>query len=492
MATAGYAAKSGAPHRRGSAPTARLQPDGARGRRGQSSGGMAPGPLALAAPAFRLSAAGAAPGPAIQRQILLVDRDERYYEEQDSKGPAYGKGPLYYTGMKPMDKPIFTLAGPVDQFMDELGLTADDLSDTDYTRLRNSVYRGEGATKLATAYAGWTFYTDAADVTETLGDVTREGAAQTVLSLPLLADPNRKGGGFANRFPQPVKGMLASKLTAEETVKQLGKLPEGVKLYAEVNDSLFKQVARTAVYREDVTADFAYFRGVGSPELNPRDESSKFKTRESVDTADDKEALTAMADLDESEVPAANGNTDETIEYKGYARKKSRGKGQEHAMSGWNALGYAAYCLVRKKIGVNLKQDWEWLHIRGAQNGGPTTAANLVAGTSTTNSRMIPWEDRINRWTYYARSDRPLKVRYKGTRYSGTNLGGEIRFFISAPRGLPGAFTQAIPDSSPVEVAFDPIQGNVFDRMSERLTRKAAIPERVKEEAESVAEEGDE
>lgn len=64
-------------------------------------------------------------------------------------------------------------------------------------------------------------------------------------------------------------------------------------------------------------------------------------------------------------------------------------------------------------------------------------------------------------------------------------MGSEIRFAISAPNGLPGAFTTAIPDSSPAEVAFDPTQGNVFDRMSERLSRKAAIPERVKEEAEA-------
>lgn len=46
----------------------------------------------------------------------------------------------------------------------------------------------------------------------------------------------------------------------------------------------------------------------------------------------------------------------------------------------------------------NLDQNWEWLHIQGAQIGGQTVAGNLVAGVYATNSMMIPYETLVAEW----------------------------------------------------------------------------------------------
>jgi hypothetical protein len=145
-------------------------------------------------------------------------------------------------------------------------------------------------------------------------------------------------------------------------------------------------------------------------------------------------------------------------------------------MSNWNALGYAAYMFHHGHTTLNLGQDWEWLHIRGAQNGGATNADNLVAGTSTTNSRMIPWEDKINIWSNHATAEHPLLVRFQGWRVPGTHLGKMIKISIAAENGL-AEFAAKVPKSQPMELTFLPLDGTVFDRVSERLTSKAIVEE---------------
>ena len=56
-------------------------------------------------------------------------------------------------------------------------------------------------------------------------------------------------------------------------------------------------------------------------------------------------------------------------------------------MERWNALGAAAY--GNKFLGrrYDLTQSWEWLHVRGAQIGGATTAGNLVPGVTPRTRR---------------------------------------------------------------------------------------------------------
>src|SRR5690606_28456733 len=75
-----------------------------------------------------------------------------------------------------------------------------------------------------------------------------------------------------------------------------------------------------------------------------------------------------------------------------------RGEGQMAARDKWNALGAAAY--ANRQFGTNydLNQNWEWLHIQGAQIGGQTIGSNLVPGLFVTNSLMIPYENMIKQW----------------------------------------------------------------------------------------------
>jgi hypothetical protein len=81
-------------------------------------------------------------------------------------------------------------------------------------------------------------------------------------------------------------------------------------------------------------------------------------------------------------------------------RPAARGKGQASAMKGWNALGAAAFANHKHGKTYDVSQDWEWLHIQGAQLGGKTSedGNNLVPGLYTTNSFMIPYENQIARW----------------------------------------------------------------------------------------------
>ena len=140
-------------------------------------------------------------------------------------------------------------------------------------------------------------------------------------------------------------------------------------------------------------------------------------------------------------------------------------------MGGWNALGAAAYGNVFLGQRYDLTQNWEWLHIRGAQLGGVTNGTNLVAGLYVTNSAMIPFEAMIERW---ARAD--------PTRF-------EARFLA---RGISGAFCHRIelqiranghgqlgdlPES--VLASFDPVSGRVVDRLAGEFM-KPAIDQRVR------------
>ena len=59
---------------------------------------------------------------------------------------------------------------------------------------------------------------------------------------------------------------------------------------------------------------------------------------------------------------------------------KDRGKGQAAAMGNWNALGAAAYANRFLNKRHDLNQNWEWLHIRGAQVGVPPTVRTSSPG----------------------------------------------------------------------------------------------------------------
>lgn len=70
---------------------------------------------------------------------------------------------------------------------------------------------------------------------------------------------------------------------------------------------------------------------------------------------------------------------------------RSREEGQEAAMNGTNARGYA---WLTGTPGWNTTR-WEWLHIRGAALNGATRPTNLVLGTRDSNTHMMPFESNL-------------------------------------------------------------------------------------------------
>ncbi len=95
-----------------------------------------------------------------------------------------------------------------------------------------------------------------------------------------------------------------------------------------------------------------------------------------------------------------------------------RGRGQEAAMNGTNARGYA---WATNTAGWNTTQ-WEWLHIRGASLGGATAPTNLVLGARDANTHMIPFESNLKALATVAR-DNPDFTGVSAT----WSIGGEVR-----------------------------------------------------------------
>lgn len=141
-----------------------------------------------------------------------------------------------------------------------------------------------------------------------------------------------------------------------------------------------------------------------------------------------------------------------------------RGAGQDSAMNGWNALGVVAYAKRFLGAPYELEQNWEWLHVQGAQIGGSTDATNLVAGTYVTNSAMIPYEDMIAKW---ARTDaRHFWARFEVTP-GGTLFPDRIRLSIKTDghRDL-----GTLPEL--VLAEFDPLHGRIVDRLAGDITKR--------------------
>jgi hypothetical protein len=149
---------------------------------------------------------------------------------------------------------------------------------------------------------------------------------------------------------------------------------------------------------------------------------------------------------------------------------KDRGAGQAAAMQQWNALGAAAYANRYLAKRYDLAQNWEWLHVRGAQIGGTTDAANLVAGLYATNSAMIPFESMIEHWASVAnRNNDPSSFHARFVAHGVTGVFcTSIELQISATRHPElGTLTgQSL-------ATFDPLTGKVVDKLANELVKRS-------------------
>lgn len=157
---------------------------------------------------------------------------------------------------------------------------------------------------------------------------------------------------------------------------------------------------------------------------------------------------------------------------------RNRGDGQMMAMGKWNALGAAAF--VNKAYGrkLPLDQNWEWLHVRGAQVGGATEGGNLVPGLFATNSAMIPYEAQIAKWSQ-KKGSRKVSARFEVGNVRDTVFTDKIVLKVAA-EDHPELGT--IPRDDPATVEFDPLHGKVVDKMAGRI-HKARWEQQVDEKA---------
>jgi Domain of unknown function (DUF4157) len=144
----------------------------------------------------------------------------------------------------------------------------------------------------------------------------------------------------------------------------------------------------------------------------------------------------------------------------------SREDGQAAAMGQWNALGVAAYANRFLGTHLPLNQNWEWLHIQGAQIGGKTQAGNLVPGLFTANSAMIPFENLIKHWVKVAPSK--MMARFKPTP-TLSPFASNIRIEVIAQQH-PNLGT--ITTDSPLSIDFDPLSGKVVDKMTGKFRER--------------------
>ena len=153
---------------------------------------------------------------------------------------------------------------------------------------------------------------------------------------------------------------------------------------------------------------------------------------------------------------------------------QDRGPGQAKAMLFWNALGAAAYANRFLGRAYDLRQNWEWLHIRGAQIGGQTEMGNLVPGFFTTNSAMIPYETAIKKWA----SEDPVRffARFQAVGGHGV-FAATIRLSIKTVeaydpvRGEDRGHESLGVMESPL-LDFDPIGGRVVDRLAGEFSKR--------------------
>lgn len=142
---------------------------------------------------------------------------------------------------------------------------------------------------------------------------------------------------------------------------------------------------------------------------------------------------------------------------------RDRGDGQAKAMQNWNALGAAAF--ANRYYGKNfpLNQNWEWLHIRGAQIGGATTGKNLAAGLYVTNSEMIPYENQIAAWAQKGGGRLFARFGVGGTWFAFTDQIVIEVYALNHPE------LGTIPREAPLRVEFNPLTGQVVDKLKGQI-----------------------
>lgn len=134
-----------------------------------------------------------------------------------------------------------------------------------------------------------------------------------------------------------------------------------------------------------------------------------------------------------------------------------------------NALGAIAFHNAFRHANgrhIDTNQNFEWLHVRGAQIGGHAVQGNLVAGSFTANSAMIPYERLINSW--HNGNDGRIFARFS-TQALDHVIARRIKIEIYTwQHSLLGSIDQ----STQLEMTFDRLNGIVVDKLLGKIHQK--------------------
>jgi hypothetical protein len=141
---------------------------------------------------------------------------------------------------------------------------------------------------------------------------------------------------------------------------------------------------------------------------------------------------------------------------------------QDAVMGKWNALGAAAFAKHYYGRNYDLNQNWEWLHIQGAQIGGATVGGNLVPGLFVVNSAMIPFENLIKSWA----NQGAQKMWARFIASQPESPGPFVKKIIIAVYATGHKLLGTIPDTNPLIVEFEPLTGRVVDKLTQAFKAK--------------------
>ncbi len=416
----------------------------------------------------------------IQRAIYLANEDDCIYKSEDIPGEFAFLEPLHSQGKLPMFinyhvidglKADNTIAGLWKKYNCVAEFVKSDLVE---------LLKGESpkAVQIKAVVGQIYLYNKDAGALQPLVASAQEMAMAIVAVC--TRGPKRYQMGGGSRLPKAFGILTTYKLSKEKALTILGISRDKIGDYARIvvhnrsNYSLYESELKTArasgqqffdYYDMFTNANMFYVSAVDVTRSqnakiqvnNVRYTDVQFNSIDpmSVEATEINDSFNALGlpVADSGWVPGTN------------ITKKPRGEGQAKAMNYWNAFGAAAYANRFLHQTYPLDQNWEWLHIRGAQIGGATDPTNLVPGLYVTNSFMIPYESMILKWAQADAGHFWVKfaVLPPNTRFP--------RWICLSIMAKNHKNLLDLPEQ--VLIQFDVLQGRVIDKLANEFVKRA-------------------
>ncbi|MGW1190582.1 eCIS core domain-containing protein [Streptomyces sp. NPDC002559] len=437
-------------------PSDRFEREAEANARRAMSGAM-PRPAAPTGGSGGPQRSGAAP---VQRIMRLSDHGRRVYKDTDDETPDYAY--LYHL----KSRPLFVGHNAIDRFR-QVAAQAPNTPPAQHLHALGNVFFYDSAANALTHV----------DLDNDFSDRERRGLANFVSrNGPAIW---QTGGG--SRLPDPDGVLVAANVSSRSDALLLLGIPvEEHEQYAKVEfhrvriDQL--QSAADALH-EDTGNTYAY----ESPDGRRAVLYSSRVTQERKPTHRIRMGKESMGDdkffgLDPNsdtgrQVRAAFDALPEPTRDTGWVagtefRAVDRGSGQDAAMGNWNALAAAACANHFLGHRLPMDQNWEWLHVRGAQLGGATAGGNLVPGLYAANSAMIPWENMILQWAQH--DPTRFWAKFVADPIPNTPFADRIHLHIKATdHAQLGTLEGEIG-------SFDPLHGKVVDKLAGEFVKRNA------------------